>query len=143
MKVFEERNTVSALFLDIKNANDNVHCGTSVDRLKVVGYSGSLLASIYYLVSSRDLEANYAWLDLKDCSYKGLHQVSVLSPTSFYSVSRHSRIGVSEVELCIQIIGNYLKESGLEIAPKECHCVFSIKYGQRMENVKSWYKGKG
>jgi hypothetical protein len=28
-----------------------------------------------------------------------------------YSVSRHSRIAVSEVEICIQIIGNYLKES--------------------------------
>jgi hypothetical protein len=28
IKAFEEGNTVSALFLDIKSAYDNVHCGT-------------------------------------------------------------------------------------------------------------------
>jgi hypothetical protein len=31
IKEFEERNSVSALFLDIKSAYDNVHCGTLID----------------------------------------------------------------------------------------------------------------
>jgi hypothetical protein len=36
-----------------------------------------------------------------------------------YSVNRHSRIGLSEVEKSIQNIEVYLNESGLEIAPKK------------------------
>jgi hypothetical protein len=39
---FEEHNTVLALFLDIKRAYNNVHCETSMDRLKAVGFSGNL-----------------------------------------------------------------------------------------------------
>jgi hypothetical protein len=54
IKAFEERNTVSALFLDIKIAY-NVHCATLMDR-QAVGFSGSLLAFIFHLVSSRELE---------------------------------------------------------------------------------------
>jgi hypothetical protein len=72
IKAFEERNTVSVLFLNITNAYDNVHCGTLMDRLKAVGFSGSLVAFIFNLVSSRELEANYGWLNLKDWTYKGL-----------------------------------------------------------------------
>jgi hypothetical protein len=56
----------SALFFDIKSAYDNVRCGTLMDRLKTVGFSGNLLALIFDLVSSRELEANYGWLGLKD-----------------------------------------------------------------------------
>jgi hypothetical protein len=130
IKSFENRNNVSAIFLDIKSVYDNVHCGTSVGRLKAVGYSGNLLASIYNLVSSRELGAKYAGLDLKDCSYKGLQQGSFLSPTLYslymaglkskinqncklleiadgvavYSVSRHSRMGVSEVENAYKLL---------------------------------------
>jgi hypothetical protein len=115
---------VSALFLDIKSAYDSVHCGTLVDRLKAVGFSGNLLAFICNLVSSRELEANCGCLDLKDWTYKALPQGSVLSPTLYslymaglkskinqnckileyaddvavYSINRYSRIGVSEVE---------------------------------------------
>jgi hypothetical protein len=37
-EAFEERNTVSALFLDIISAYDNVHCGTLIDRLKDVSF---------------------------------------------------------------------------------------------------------
>jgi hypothetical protein len=65
-KTFEEWNTVSALFLDIKSAYDNVHCGTLLDKLKAVDFSENLLAFFFNLVSSRELEANYGWLDLKD-----------------------------------------------------------------------------
>jgi hypothetical protein len=78
-----KNDAVSALFLDIKSAYDNVHCGTLIDRLKAVGFLGNLLAFIFNLVSSRELEANYGWLGLKDWSYKGLPQVSVLSLTSY------------------------------------------------------------
>jgi retron-type reverse transcriptase len=81
IKASEERNTISALFLDIKSVYDNVHCGTLMDRLKAVGFSGNLLAFIFNLVSSRELKANNGWLDLKDWTYKGLPQGSVLSPT--------------------------------------------------------------
>jgi hypothetical protein len=57
IKAFEERNTVSALFLDIKSTYD-IHCDTSIDKLEAVGFSGNLLAFIFNLVSSRELEAN-------------------------------------------------------------------------------------
>jgi hypothetical protein len=55
-RVFEERNTASDVF-DIKSAYD-IYYGTLMDRLKVVGFSGNLLAYIFSLVSSRELEAN-------------------------------------------------------------------------------------
>jgi hypothetical protein len=43
-----------------------------MERLKaVVGFSGNLLAFIFNQVSSRELEANYGWLGLKDWRYKG------------------------------------------------------------------------
>jgi hypothetical protein len=45
-----------------------------MDRLKAVGFSGNLLAFVFNLVSSRELEANYGWLDIKDWTYKGLPQ---------------------------------------------------------------------
>jgi hypothetical protein len=54
-----------------------------MDRLKAVGFSGNLLAFIFNLVSSRELEANYGWLDLEDWTYIGLLQVSVLSPALY------------------------------------------------------------
>jgi hypothetical protein len=37
-----------------------------MDKLKAVGLSGNLLAFNFNLVSSRELEANYGWLELKD-----------------------------------------------------------------------------
>jgi hypothetical protein len=119
-----------------------------MDRLKAVGFSGDLLAFVFNLVSSRGLEANYGWPDLKDSTYKGLPQGSILSPTVYslymagltskinqncklleyaddvavYSFNRYSRIGV---EKSIQSIELYLKESGLEIEPKKCQlCIF-------------------
>jgi hypothetical protein len=58
IKAFEEWNTVSALFLDIKSAYDNIHCSTLMDRFKAVGLSGNLLAFIFNLVTLRELEAN-------------------------------------------------------------------------------------
>ncbi|PNF30200.1 hypothetical protein B7P43_G08428 [Cryptotermes secundus] len=175
IKAFEERNTVSAVFLDIKSAYDNVHCGTLMDRLKAVGFSGNLIAFIFNLVSARELEANYGGVELKDWTYKGLPQGSVLSPTLYslymaglkskinqnckileyaddvaiYSVHRCSRIGVAEVEKSIQSIELYLKESGLEIAPKKCQlCIFDKKgttegeweikvQGEKVSSVKS------
>jgi hypothetical protein len=132
-----------------------------IDRLKAVGFSGNLLAFVFILVSSRELEANYGRLDLKDWTYKGLPQGSVLSPTLYslymagikskinqnyklleyaddvavYSVARHRSIGVSEVEKIIQIIEIYLKESVLEIVPN--NCVFSVKMRQLKESEKS------
>jgi hypothetical protein len=57
---------VSALFLDIKHAYDNVHCCTLSDRLKEVGFSGNLRAFVFDMVSSMELEANFGWLDHKD-----------------------------------------------------------------------------
>jgi hypothetical protein len=65
IKAIKEWNTVPALFLDIRSAYDNVQCSTLMDRLKAVGFSGNLLASIFNLVSLRELEASYDWLDLK------------------------------------------------------------------------------
>jgi hypothetical protein len=46
-----------------------------------------------------------------------------------YSVNRHSRIGVSEVEESIQSIQVYLKESGWEIAPNKCQLRIFDKKG--------------
>jgi hypothetical protein len=94
MKVFGEQNTLSALYLNIKSAYDNVHCSTLMDRLKAVGFSGNLLASIFNLVSTRKLERNYGWLDPKDWTYKGLPQGSVLSPNLFICIL-----------LCVMICG--------------------------------------
>jgi hypothetical protein len=37
-----------------------------MDRFKAVGFSGNMLAFIFNLVASREDEANYGWLDLKD-----------------------------------------------------------------------------
>jgi hypothetical protein len=85
MKASEERNTVSALFLDIKSGYDNVLCVTLMDRFKAVGLSGNLLALTFNLLSSRELEANYGWLDIKDGTYKDLPEGSVLSPI-LYSI---------------------------------------------------------
>jgi hypothetical protein len=63
-----------------------------------------------------------------------------------YLANRNSRIGVSEVDKSIQSIEVYLKESGLETAPKKCQlCIFNKKRGgggQPVESGKSWYKGK-
>jgi retron-type reverse transcriptase len=103
-----------------------------------------LLAFIFNLLSSRELGANYGWLDLRDWTYKGLPQGIVLSPTLYslymaglkskinqsckllehaddvavYSVNRYKSICVSEVEKSIQKIELYFKEGDLEIAPK-------------------------
>jgi hypothetical protein len=73
---------VSAIFLVIKSAYENVHCGTLMDRLKAVGFVGNLLSFMFNLLS-RELEANYGWLDLRDWTYKGLPQGSVLSATLY------------------------------------------------------------
>jgi hypothetical protein len=117
-----------------------------MDRLKAVGFSGNLLAFIFGLVSSTELEANYGWLDFKDWTYKGLLQGSVLIPILYslymaglkskishkyklleyaddvavYSVNRHSRIGVSEVEKSVRSTEVYLKKCSSETAPKNC-----------------------
>jgi hypothetical protein len=107
-----------------------------------------------------------------DWTYKGLQQGSVLSSTFILTlhsrtkiqnyqncklleyaddvaVSRHSSIGVSEVEKSIQIIQVYLKESVLETAPNKCQlCIFDMKRtadeeweitveGQKVTSVKS------
>jgi hypothetical protein len=126
IKAFEERNTVSALFLDIKSAYDNVHCSTLMGRLEAGGFSGNLLAFISNLVSWRELEATYGWLDLKVWTYKGLPQGNFLSSTLYslymaglnskinqncrllehavFSVNRYSRIDVPEVARSIQYI---------------------------------------
>jgi hypothetical protein len=40
----------AAVFLDIKS-ECNVHCGTLMDRLKAVGFSGNLSAFIFHLFS--------------------------------------------------------------------------------------------
>jgi hypothetical protein len=77
--VFEEWNTALALFLEIKSAYDKVHCSILMDRLKAEGFSGNLLAFIFNLVSSRELAANYGWLDLKDWTYKGLSYGTILT----------------------------------------------------------------
>jgi hypothetical protein len=37
-----------------------------MDILKAIGFSENLLAFIFNLVSLRELEANYGWLDLRD-----------------------------------------------------------------------------
>jgi hypothetical protein len=60
-----------------------------------------------------------------------------------YSVNRHNRNDISEVEKSIQSIQVYLKESGLETAPNKCElCIFYYKKkGQMMENSKSQRKG--
>jgi hypothetical protein len=65
LKAFEGRKTVTALFLDIKSAYNKAHCSTLMDTLTAVGFSGNLLALIFNLVSSRELEANDGWLDLQ------------------------------------------------------------------------------
>jgi retron-type reverse transcriptase len=124
-----------------------------MDRLKAVGISGNLLAFILNLVSSRELEANYGWLGLKDWTYKGLPQGSVLSPTvySLYiaglkskinrncklleyiddladcSVNRYSRICVSEVEESIQSIEPISRKVAWRWNKKNVSCVSPIK----------------
>jgi hypothetical protein len=40
-----------------------------MDRVKTVGFSGNLSAFIFNLVSSREVEENYGWLELKDWKY--------------------------------------------------------------------------
>jgi hypothetical protein len=41
-----------------------------MDRLKGIGFSGNLLAFIFNLVSARELEAYYVWIDFKHWIYK-------------------------------------------------------------------------
>jgi hypothetical protein len=55
-RVFDELNTVSALFLDMKSSNSS---SVLMSRLKIVGLTGNISALIFYLVSSRELEANH------------------------------------------------------------------------------------
>jgi hypothetical protein len=125
-----------------------------IDRLKAVGFSGNLLAFIFNLVSSRELEANYGWPNLKAWTYKGLPQGNILSPILYsfylagpkskinqkcklleytdnvvvYLVARYSSIGISEVEEIIQSTEVYLKESSLEMTPNKCQlCIFDKK----------------
>jgi retron-type reverse transcriptase len=148
----------------------------ALKALKAVGFSGNLLVCIFHLVSWRELVAKYGCLDLKDWTYKGLPQGSVLSPTLYslymaglkseinncklleyaydvavYSVNRHSRFGVTEVEKykSIKSIEIYLKESGLETTPKKCQlCIFNKRgtadgeweimvQGEKVSSVKS------
>jgi hypothetical protein len=127
---FEAFNTVSVAFLGIKSSYDNAHCGTQGSRL--LRKSVSILL---YLASSKELEANSGWLDLKDWEYKSLppHSVSSLTLRSLlkarlkskfnrtansssmltvYSDNRRSIIGVSDVEESAQSIQVSLEESG-------------------------------
>jgi hypothetical protein len=46
-----------------------------MDRLKAVVFSDNLLAFVYDLVSSMELEANYGWLDLEDWITKAYRRV--------------------------------------------------------------------
>jgi hypothetical protein len=125
-----------------------------MDRLKVVGFSGNQLALIFNLVSSRELETNYGWLNLKDWTCKGLPKGSVLSQALcshymaglkcrinencklleyaddvVYLVNRNRKIGVSVVEKSIQSIQVYLNENCLEIAPNKCQLCICNKKG--------------
>jgi hypothetical protein len=59
-----EVNPVWILFCDIRSAYYNVHCNTLLNSFKEVDFSENLLTFIFILVSSRNLEANYRWLDL-------------------------------------------------------------------------------
>jgi hypothetical protein len=66
-----------------------------------------------------------------------------------YSVTRYSSNGLSEEEKSIQIIQDYLKESGSEITPNKCQlCIFDKKgtadgdweitvQGEKVTSVKS------
>jgi hypothetical protein len=62
----------------IKIAYENVCWITLMDRLKVQGFSRNMFAFLFNLVSSRDLEAHYGWVDLK-----GLSQGSALSSSLY------------------------------------------------------------
>jgi potassium voltage-gated channel Eag-related subfamily H protein 8 len=97
IKAFEERNRYRPYSLSLK-----VHTTTSTAALgwidsRQVGFSGNLLAFIFNLVSARELEANYGWLDLKDWTYKGLPQGSVLSPTLCIVCS----VRTSQITYCV------------------------------------------
>jgi hypothetical protein len=74
--------------------------------------------------------------ELKSKNNKNCKLLEYAEDVAIYSVNRYSRICVSEVEMSIQNMELYLKESGLEIEPKQkkANCVSSIKEGQLMES---------
>jgi hypothetical protein len=130
MKAFEGRNTVSALFLNIKSSYDSVRYRTLMNRLKAVGFSGNLLAFICNLVFSRELETNYGWLDLKDWTYKGLPQVSVPSPTLYsrymagpkYKISQKCKVLEYTDDMTVNRQQNWLIGSGKKHTKYSCLC---------------------
>jgi hypothetical protein len=89
-----EVNPVWILFCDIRSAYCNVHCNTLLNSFKEIDFSENLLTFIFILVPSRNLEANYRWLDL-------FHQYCKLlkytDNTVAYLVNRHSKICIWEV----------------------------------------------
>jgi hypothetical protein len=75
-----------------------------MDKLKAVGFSGNLLAFIFNLVSSRELEANSGWLDLKDLEIepKNVNWVSSIKEGQLMETGR-SRYRVNRFLLSNQL----------------------------------------
>jgi hypothetical protein len=44
--------------------------------LKEIGFSGNVIAFVFNLISLRELEKNYGWLDLKNWACKGFLRVA-------------------------------------------------------------------
>jgi hypothetical protein len=142
LKAYEERNTVTALFLDIKSAYDNVCIDILVDRIKEIGMPGNLLAFISNLTSQRELFFRCGELQWSGRSYRGLPHGDVLSlmlyalctselkevinsecrtlefadHVAIYAVNRHHRMGVACIEVNAEAIQEYIGIRGLKIA---------------------------
>ncbi|XP_044011968.1 uncharacterized protein LOC122854972 [Aphidius gifuensis] len=153
---FEKGNEVSAMFLDIKGAYDNVLPDLLIDNLKNLGLPGNLLSFIYNLISSRKLHAKYGDFEEVGWTSKGLLQGSVLSPLLYalylnikeianhgckilefaddvviYTSNENTQIGINNLERDTNNVNSYLEMKGLSLAANKCiFMVFNKCSGQ-------------
>lgn len=145
IKEFKSGETVSAVFLDIQSAYDNVLADVLLERLRILGFPSSILAFIFNFVSSRSLSFKFSDIDEARWSYKGLSQGSVRSPLLYaiyvmklessidprceilqyaddvvvFSTSRFGDGSINNIKNSLKEIKKELMQLGLAMAPEK------------------------
>lgn len=144
----ENKESTIGLFIDIKSAYDNVIDKILNTRLKNLGIPLKTQIFIHNLISDRRLHFNYDEIDEYRLVYRGLPQGSVLSPilytiymlelenvttnckvvqfaddVCFFTRTQTTRIALQNIKTTIDNTSQFLKNSGLEIAPEKCQLI--------------------
>uniref|UniRef100_A0ABD2XMY4 Reverse transcriptase domain-containing protein n=1 Tax=Trichogramma kaykai TaxID=54128 RepID=A0ABD2XMY4_9HYME len=158
-QAFYKKESLTALFLDVKGAFDNIIPDILIQDLQTLGLPKVFVKFIYNLIYSRSLLPVDTSLGAARTVNKGLPQGSVLSPILYslythsndkfinksvkilqfaddiviYSTHKNTNSALVQLEYSANNLSNHLKSRGLEIAPEKSQLVIFNKHNSRIE----------